>query len=209
MQKGYLSKDLIFWTKIFHKYGFFIHSMFIFGYPEKKAPENIIPLKEKVKIFRKFIKKARLDTIQVLLPIPLPGTGLYKRLENEGRLFPLDKIGWEYYDGQFPLFIPDNGITPEELHKAQRKILFPFYSFTNFFKLIFSLLFVFPGFIFISLFTFVSGKTKYFINAFNIWRRKLFNRHILKFGGYIIVKNWLKKFREGVFQQKLQEAKEK
>jgi len=209
MQKGYFSKQLINWTKIFHKYHFSIHSMFIFGYPEKKVSDNSISLDEKIKIFRKFIKKAKMDTIQVLLPIPLPGTGLYKRLEKEGRLFPLEKIGWEYYDGQFPLFKPDNGVTPEELHKAQRRILFPFYSFSNIFKIIFNLIFVFPGFIFIYIFTFMSGKTKYFLKAFNIWRRKLFGKYIFKFGGYLIVKKWIKNFKDGVFQNKLKKVNQK
>jgi len=38
MKKGYLSKELLEWTDIFHKYKFYIHGMFIFGYPKK--PEN-------------------------------------------------------------------------------------------------------------------------------------------------------------------------
>jgi len=82
-----MSKDLINRTKIFHKFHFFIHSMCIFGYPNKKTLKNEITLNEKVNIFRKFIKNTKVDTIQVLLPIPLPGTGLYRRLEQEGRLF--------------------------------------------------------------------------------------------------------------------------
>ncbi len=208
MQKGYRSKDLINWTKTFHKYRFFIHGMFIFGYPDKKASNNEISLDEKVNSFQKFIKKAKVDTIQVLLAIPLPGTGLYKRLEQEGRLFSLDKIGWEYYDGQYPLFQPDHGVTPEELQKAVRKIVFPFYSFLNIFKIIIILLFLFPGLIFFLSFTLITGKTKYFFNAFNIWRRKLFSKHLLKFGGYLIIKNWVKKNKEGVFQYKLHAAKQ-
>ena len=47
MKKGYFSKDLLEWTRTFHKYYFFIHGMFIFGYPQKlehnknNAPDKV------------------------------------------------------------------------------------------------------------------------------------------------------------------------
>ena len=33
-------------------------------------------IEERIKRYRGFIKKAKIDTVQVLLPVPLPGTEL-------------------------------------------------------------------------------------------------------------------------------------
>lgn len=207
MKKGYLSDKLINWTKTFHKYHFFIHGMFIFGYPVKGKNNGSLSLAGKVKAYRRFVKKAKIDTLQVLLPIPLPGTGLYKRLEQEGRLFPLEKIGWEYYDGQYPLFQPADKVTPEELHKAIKKIMFRFYSFSNLLKIILHIFITFPGFVFPSAVTIILGRIKYILHAFNIWKRKFFRNNIMKLGGYLIIKNWIKNFKSGTFLNKLNEVK--
>ena len=46
MRKGYLSSDMVRWTKIFHRFGFFVHGMFIFGYPLKGQSPLSAPKKE-------------------------------------------------------------------------------------------------------------------------------------------------------------------
>jgi len=208
MKKGYLSKDLISWTNTFHKYGFFIHGMFIFAYPRKSDhSHNIIPLSEKTEHFKNFIKKARIDTVQVLLTIPLPGTELRERLMRENRIFPIYRLGWEYYDGQYPLFVPDDGVEPEEIQQIVGDMMHSFYNFGNFWKIVKNILVNFPVIVFTSAFTIVIGRVRYIISAFNLWHRKYFRNYALRFGGYFIVKNWFKKFREDAFSEKLDIAK--
>lgn len=208
MRKGYTSKDLINWTNTFHKYGFFIHGMFIFGYPKKSDySHKVISLSEKAKYFRDFIKKARIDTIQVLLTIPLPGTELRERLIKENRIFSTDQLGWEYYDGQYPLFMPDDDVEPEEIQKIVGDLMSRFYNLRIFWKIVKNILINFPAIIFTSAFTIIIGKVQYITSAFNMWYRKYFRNYALRFSGYFIVKNWFKQFRKDAFLEKLHLAK--
>jgi radical SAM superfamily enzyme YgiQ (UPF0313 family) len=103
MDKRIRPEDMIAMTRLYHRAGFLVHGMFIFGYPLPEDLRLSISPAERVRLFRAFIKKARLDTIQVLLPIPLPGTELADRLAAQNRILPRDCVGWEYYDGNFPL----------------------------------------------------------------------------------------------------------
>ena len=207
MKKGYISKDLVKWTEDFHRHKFYIHGMFIFGYPKKTNDLTIIPLKERVKRFQYFIKKAKIDTVQVLITIPLPGTELRERLQKENRLYPLNKIGWEYYDGQYPLFQPDDSISPEEIQQAVHRLMGKFYHFENFWKLVNNILFHFPRIVFFAALTIIFGKIKYVTNAFKLWYRKYFRNYSIRFGGHIVVKNWNKNFKKDTFIDKLQQAK--
>lgn len=207
MRKGYLSEQMIRWTDIFHKEGFFIHGMFIFGYPKKDGDHSRLSLPERYRHFKNFIKKARIDTIQVLLTVPLPGTDLRKRLEEAGRIYPLDKLGWEYYDGQFPLYEPDDDIPPEELQKAVGKLMSRFYNFNNFINVIITLLFHFPRIVFISTFSLITLKVRYISRAFRNWYRHYFRNSIMRFGGFLIVKGWFKNFHKSNFLEKLEKAK--
>lgn len=209
MRKGYLSKDLIELTNRYHTYGFFIHAMFIFGYPQKVDHGVQLTLEERVKRFKTFIRKARLDTVQILLTVPLPGTDLRKRLEKEGRLYSIDDIGWQYYDGQFPLYQPDNGVSPLEMQKAVGKIMSRFYHFRNFWKIVQNIMINFPVIVFTAAFTIVTFRVKYIVKAFKHWKKRYFRNYVLRFGGYIIIKSWLKKFNKGDFTEKLQNAREK
>lgn len=208
MKKGYLSDDLLKWTRTFHEYGFFIHGMFIFGYPRNPdMAVKVIPLKERAEHFHAFIKQAKIDTLQVLLTIPLPGTELRDRLLRENRIVPIDTVGWEYYDGQYPLFIPDDGVEPEEMQKIVGDLMYRFYTFSNFWKIVKHIFVSFPAIVFPSSVTIVAGRVRYIQSAFTIWRRKYFRNYILRFGGYLIVKNWFRNFRKDPFLQKLHIAK--
>ena len=206
MKKGYVSKDLINWTNTFHKYGMYIHGMFIFGYPAKEKCNFSLSLNERVKRYKNFIKKAKIDTVQLLLTIPLPGTELRERLIKENRLYSLEQIGWEYYDGQYPLFEPDGGVSPDELQKAMAGIMSKFYHFKNFFNLSKNIIFNFPGMMFFPTFTIVTGKVKYITAAFNRWYRSYYRNNLLRFGGYIIVRKWLKEFKNSDFSERLKRA---
>lgn len=207
MNKGYRARDMLKWTRQFHRFGFFIHGMFIFGYPKKGDEEISLSLDEKVKRFRSFIRKAHIDTAQVLLAVPLPGTELRRRLQAQGRLYPLGQIGWEYYDGQFPLFEPDDGYTPEELQQAVGRIMSWFYHFRHFLRITAHLLFTFPLMVFPSAFTLVTFRVKHVTNAFLEWKRRYFRNSLVRVGGYLILKNWFKRFKESNFLDKLQLAR--
>ncbi|MBN1648759.1 MAG: radical SAM protein [Spirochaetales bacterium] len=203
MNKGYRSKDMLDWTRKFKRQKVRIHGMFIFGYPGKDKQVPGFSLTEHVREYRRFIRKSNIDTLQLLLAIPLPGTELRTRLENEGRLFPVETIGWEYYDGQYPLFDPGEGIRPEELQQAAGKIVKKFYGISFFFRIIKNILFDFPLIVFPSVFTLPSGKIRYIRKAFSFWYHRYYQNNLLRFGGLILVKNWFRQFRKGVFMRKL------
>ncbi|HWU40886.1 MAG TPA: radical SAM protein, partial [Candidatus Acidoferrum sp.] len=80
MDKRLKPEDMISLAHSFRKAGFFIHGMFIFGYPVAAGVEFSMPAGERIRRFKKFIQRARLDSVQVLLPAPLPGTELTARL---------------------------------------------------------------------------------------------------------------------------------
>jgi radical SAM superfamily enzyme YgiQ (UPF0313 family) len=82
MRKGYRSADMLEWTKIYHRFGFFIHAMFIFGYPGTQTCS--LTAKKRMAELKKFIRRAKLDSIQILKPIPLPGSELRERLTKSG-----------------------------------------------------------------------------------------------------------------------------
>ncbi len=207
MRKGYLSKDMIRWTNTFRDYGFFIHGMFIFGYPAKKKSNHHLTLEEKIKRFRTFIKKAKIDTVQVLLTVPLPGTDLRKRLEKEGRIYSMEHIGWEYYDGQFPLFEPDDGITPEAVQSAVTRIMSRIYCIWRLGEIFINIVFHFPRLVFLSAPSIISFRVKYITRSFLHWKKHYFRNPLIRFGGYIILKNWIKKFKKDKFLQSLAKAR--
>jgi radical SAM superfamily enzyme YgiQ (UPF0313 family) len=207
MRKGYLSRDMIRWTRIFHRFGFFIHGMFIFGYPKKDRRSSRVSLEKRMIRFREFIRKAKIDTVQVLLTVPLPGTDLYRRLKEEGRIYPLEEIGWEYYDGQFPLYEPDDGIAPEDLQKAVTRIVGRFYRFQAFLKIIWSTVVHFPRIVLLASFTIFTGSAKHILSAYRRWKSRYFRNPFLRFGGYLLLQSWLKNLRKGRFLEYLKRAR--
>ncbi|KJR44002.1 Elongator protein 3/MiaB/NifB domain protein [Candidatus Magnetoovum chiemensis] len=206
MRKGYRSKQMLQWTNEYHKHGFFIHGMFIFGYPYKVQNFNPMPIKERIERFRNFFKQANLDTLQVLLTVPLPGTDLSKRLHQENRLYPLDKIGWQYYDGQFPLFLPDNGESSIELQKAVGSLMRKFYNLQSFLQVSFNILFHFPRIVFPASLSILTFKVRHIVRAFLLWEKRYFRNYKLRVGGYFILSNWFKQSRKTEFAKKLTEV---
>jgi radical SAM superfamily enzyme YgiQ (UPF0313 family) len=74
---------------------------------------------EDASVFRRiveFVETARLDWALVFIRTPYPGTSLYAKLEQEGRL--LD-IGWERFDTLNCVFSPQ-GMSVEELEQGLR-----------------------------------------------------------------------------------------
>ena len=105
---------------------FYLHGMFIFGYPSNIRSRTItgITIHQRVEAFKTFIKKARIDTIQLLNAVPLPGSELRARLAREGRLLPLSMVGWDKYDGLFLCYDPrPDGLDPDELQNIPKLLM--------------------------------------------------------------------------------------
>jgi radical SAM superfamily enzyme YgiQ (UPF0313 family) len=196
MNKQIKPEDMLVLTKKFHKFGFLIHGMFIFGYPMKEGAYFKMSAKERVKRFKSFIKKAKIDTVQILLAGPLPGTELRHRLAMQNRIYPIEDVGWEYYDGNFPLFEPDAPMTAEEMLFSARKLMGRFYQFKYMFMIVLNI-FCFPALIFF-LHNVKSGWRKWYRS----WRNDL-----IRFGGWIIMKRWAAQFKKDTFFERLQKAK--
>ncbi len=195
MNKRLNPEDMIAMTRLYRRAGFRVHGMFIFGYPAHPDQPFRMGAAERVRRFRRFIRKSRLDTVQVLLPVPLPGTELTRRLQAEGRIFSTDHIGWEYYDGNFPLFQPDEPMTPEEMQASIRRIMGRFYR---------------PGHLLsVGLYTLSLPVVVLWLHniraGWRLWVRRWW-KNVMRYSGSIIVRRWTAKLEAGNFHQKLAEA---
>jgi len=195
MNKKLRPEDMVAMTKVFHQAGILVHGMFIFGYPAQEGSAFHMPAKERVKAFWKFIRQTHMDTVQVLLPVPLPGTELTKRLGDAKRLFPREEIGWEYYDGNFPLFIPDAPLTADDQRAALRSLMGRFYNFWHFFSIGLNVL-LFPTILFPA-FNLKRGWHRWHTS----WRNDLWG-----FVGWIIIRKWRSKSTSELFSTKLARA---
>jgi len=198
MKKTLRPQDMVEWARVYHKFGFAVHGMFIFGYPMKGGVEFKMPAAERVYRFKKFIKDAKIDTVQLLLPVPLPGTEMTKRLAIQGRVYDRNIIGWQYYDGNFPLFEPDFPLTAEEMHLSLRKIMGKFYRLRYMFALGLHI-FLFPSMIF-HLHNIKFGWRRWYRNWRNAW---------VRFCGWLILRGWTKQLKQGDFSEKLVAARTK
>ena len=192
MRKHVRPEEMLAMTRLYHQAGFLVHGMFIFGYPLPAGASLDLPVRQRVRAFRRFVRKGRIDTIQVLLPVPLPGTELTARLGAEGRIFPREVVGWEYYDGNFPLFHPDPPLTAEQMHGALRQIMGRFYRFRRVFGIAVNIL-LFPAMVF-SVFHLRRG--------WGHWHRAWRNA-LIRFGGWTIFRSWSKALRKGGFADRL------
>jgi len=99
-----------------HKYGINIHGMFVIG--SDADDSNIIPSTVD------FAIKNRIDTIQLMALVPLPGTVVYNQIQKENRILTYD---WSKYDAHYVVFKPLK-MTPYELQWGIIKGLAKFYS---------------------------------------------------------------------------------
>ncbi|MHC4644888.1 MAG: B12-binding domain-containing radical SAM protein [Planctomycetota bacterium] len=196
MNKHIVSGDMLSLTRIFHRFGFLVHGMFIFGYPLQRCVNFTMSARDRVRLYRRFIRKAKIDTVQILLAVPLPGTELRRRLKEQNRIYPVEDVGWEYYDGNFPLFEPDKPMSSEQMQGAARKIMGRFYQFRSMF-LVAAHIFSFPALIF------------FFHNIRLGWSRwyRYWRNHLIRFGGWITMRKWASEFKRDTFMDKLRKAR--
>jgi len=196
MNKRLDPREMIALTRLYRRAGFRVHGMFIFGYPAREGQAFRMSAADRVRHFRRFIRKACLDTVQVLLPGPLPGTELTRRLREANRIYPTECVGLEYYDGNFPLFQPDPPLTAEEMLASVRKIMRRFYGPRHFLAVAVYVI-AFPT---IALWLHNLG------DGWRKWYRR-WSGSLYRTGGWLLLRKWFAAFRKDGFLSKLAEAK--
>jgi len=196
MNKHLKPEEMVAMTRLYRRAGFWVHGMFIFGYPVKPGVEFSMSARERVKRFRRFIRKAHIDTLQVLLPVPLPGTELRRRLMEQNRIYSAEHVGWEYYDGNFPLFEPDEPLTAEQMQASIHKIMRRFYRPSHFLTVALNIL-SFPA---------LALYLHDLRTGWNRWSRRWWHG-LMGLAGWSLIRKWTAQFRKGSFASKLAEAK--
>jgi radical SAM superfamily enzyme YgiQ (UPF0313 family) len=196
MNKRLDPREMIELARLYRRAGFRVHGMFIFGYPAPEGRPFRMSAEERVRHFHGFIRKARLDTVQVMLPGPLPGTELTRRLRAANRIYPTERVGLEYYDGNFPLFEPDPPLTPEDMLASVRKIMRRFYGPRHLLAVAASIM-AFPAIV-LWLHDISAGWQR--------WYRRWLGS-VYRSGGWLLLRKWIAAFRKDNFLSKLAEAK--
>jgi len=108
-----------------HDHGIGVYGSFVFGYDH-----------DTVAVFDQFLEFANRTTLDgAFLPLltPFPGTRVYKRLKEEGRILTED---WGYYDMATVVYRP-KGMKVEELQEGFWRVNKGFYSLPSIFKRLF------------------------------------------------------------------------
>jgi len=101
-------------VKRIHDYGIAVIGAFTFG---NDGDRNDIFLRT-----TEFLLDSKMDAQQLTILTPLPGTRLYKRLAQEGRLFRTNyPDDWKYYDFTEAVFKPKH-MSPDELKEGVAEI---------------------------------------------------------------------------------------
>lgn len=103
-------------------HGIMVHGSFVLGYDFDTTDsfDELITFTEEANLL--------MPLINILTPFP--GTRLYRRFEEEGRILHRN---WSDYDGQTVVFRPA-GMTPEELFEGFRKVVKEVYSFETIYR---------------------------------------------------------------------------
>lgn len=112
-------EEVVHAIKAFHKEKISVHGMFVLGGDsdgKKTALETV-----------KFALKHKIDTIQMMILTPFPGTKVYDDLQKQNRIFSRD---WDLYDGQHTVFTPKL-LSARELQMNTVKAYARFYSLFN------------------------------------------------------------------------------
>jgi len=123
-QKRQSLEDIISAIRAFHKKKIKIHGMFVLGGDddsERTVWETL-----------KFAIKQKIDTIQMMILTPLPGTKVYNDLTSQQRIFSHD---WSLYDGQHVVFRPKL-LSAKQLQLNVAKAYSRFYSLSQVFLLL-------------------------------------------------------------------------
>ena len=103
-------------------HGILVHSSFIMGY-DYDTPQAFDDLIE-------FIESNRLLMPLINILTPFPGTKLFRRFEEEGRIIHKN---WSEYDSENVVFRPSL-MTPEELTAEYKRVIRKVYSFDSIYQ---------------------------------------------------------------------------
>ena len=109
-------------VELLHQYGIALQGCFVFGL-DGDTPDVF----EKT---AKFAVEARIDLPRFAIVTPFPRTGLYNRLETEGRILTKN---WELYDGQHVVFRPLK-MSVDELQRGTERAWKHAYSYDSILK---------------------------------------------------------------------------
>jgi len=102
--------------RAFQRVGIKVHGMFVLG---SDQDDHTVARKT-----AEFARKRWIDTVQLLILTPLPGTETYQKLDDQERIFTKR---WELYDGMHVVFEPAQ-MSPFELQKEMVRATAGFYS---------------------------------------------------------------------------------
>ncbi len=123
MNKGInLKNDYVSAIKKIQSYGMLVNGSFILGYDfdTQSSFDELID----------FIEKAGLLMPLINILTPYPGTQLFRRLEEEGRILHRD---WSKYDSKHVVFTPSL-LTPGELLEGHKRVIQRIYSFDSIYR---------------------------------------------------------------------------
>ncbi|HYM45118.1 MAG TPA: radical SAM protein [Solirubrobacteraceae bacterium] len=103
-------------VRAFHRHGIAVHGMFVVGLDFDDASS--------AQATAAFARRLGIDTFQLMMVTPAPGTRLWERLESEGRLIEAD---WTFFDGHHAVLRPER-MTPLELQLSALDAMRRFYS---------------------------------------------------------------------------------
>jgi len=118
-------EDIEYSIKRFHDFGIHVHGMFVLGSDE----DDIETIRETAR----FAKRNNIDSVQLAILTPAPGTEIYSQYKREERLLTED---WHLYDSLYVVSEPKN-MTPYELQKEVLMASKNFYSWPEIFKRLF------------------------------------------------------------------------
>jgi radical SAM superfamily enzyme YgiQ (UPF0313 family) len=103
-------------VRAFHRHGIEVHGMFVVGFDCDDASS--------AEATAAFARRLGIDTFQLMMVTPGPGTRLWDRLQSEGRLIEAD---WTLFDGHHALLHPER-MTALELQLSTLDGMRRFYS---------------------------------------------------------------------------------
>ncbi|MGO9412029.1 MAG: B12-binding domain-containing radical SAM protein [Spirochaetia bacterium] len=107
MKKSQSVEDIRFAIREVRKRKIHVHGMFVFGF-DSDTPDSARATVD-------FAIAEKIDSTQFMILTPLPGSGFYARMLEEGRLLDTE---WDTFDAHHVKFVP-RGFTPWELQRAQ------------------------------------------------------------------------------------------
>ncbi len=123
-QKKQTIEDIINAIRSFHRKKIKIHGMFVLGSDDDNEKTVWDTLK--------FSIKQKIDTIQMSILTPFPGTKVHQELKEQKRIFSRD---WNLYDGQHIVFKPKL-LSAKQLQLNVVEAYTKFYSLSKFFSLL-------------------------------------------------------------------------